>query len=101
MFVLRQCTCCGGSGWEPPEGALLLNSILDQFGEEPFTVSELTAHAAAVGGPLAVILRPFSAKRLGRLLLSVEGLRVDDLMLSRLGDERNRVALWKISRLAV
>lgn len=96
MFTLKRCECCGGTGYATPEAALLLYVILDAFGGESFTVAELYAHAAEVGGALKAMLTPYNRKKFGQMLLEIEGHRVDDLRLERLGIERGKAVIWRI-----
>lgn len=96
-----RCTWCHGSGVEPPPpGYLILYAILDAFDVARWTVAELFAYADAVPDSyLAAILRPHQGNRtrLGKLLKSLEGRRIDDMTLCRDGTERGKkMVLWRI-----
>lgn len=92
-----RCRCCGGSGIEPVAGATLLGTIVADFGTAEFTTADLMRHARLIdGAALRPALHGYSAKRLGKLLRSLEGHRVDDLRLERLGVERGKSVIWRV-----
>ena len=83
------CVHCGGSGRTPLANATLLNVILD-CGLEFFTVHDLVKRAKT-NAALRAKLKGYSTRSLGKLLTTLEGQRIDDLMLERVCKERNRV----------
>jgi hypothetical protein len=105
MFVTTRCRCphCQGTGLARPpiDGKALILATVAGFGLLSFTSGELLAHARAVGGRLLTLLDGQNANTVGWALKRIAGVEVDGYRLERQGQDRNRVALWRVVALPV
>jgi hypothetical protein len=96
------CRHCHGTGLEPPvvDGKAIVAAIVGDFGLS-FTTGELLRYAHVTGGALLTLLDGHDVRSIGWALRAVEGADLGGYQLERQGQDRNRVALWRVVILPV
>jgi hypothetical protein len=78
----------------------LLRVIAEHVEHRVFSAAELVAHAALESAvQLREVLRGRNARKLGRVLMRLEGRALNGLVLYRNGEDRNGL-VWRVSRVS-
>lgn len=99
MKHIQPCTHCHGSGIEPQalDPQALVAAIAREIGAETFSVHDLVNYAGLSRGALHDLLSGREPRVIGWVLRAASQRPLDGYRIERLGMERNRTALWRLS----